>query len=89
MNRYDVLRKVKVRDMDRDSYIGYSLNQFLNNENNETCLVVEDLQGNIEVVQIERVKFISNDEFNEKRKELAPKELVKLNGRVLGGELNG
>ena len=82
MNK-DNLRKVKVRDMDRDTYIGYSLNQFLNNENNETCLVVEDLQGNIEVVQIERVKFISNDEFNEKRKELAPKELVKLNWRVL------
>ena len=88
MNK-DNLRKVKVRDMDRDTYIGYSLNQFLNNENNETCLVVEDLQGNIEVVQIERVKFISDDEFNEKRKVLAPKELVKLNGRVLGGELNG
>lgn len=88
MNK-DNLRKVKVRDMDRDTYIGYSLNQFLNNENNETCLVVEDLQGNVEAVQIERVKFISDDEFNEKRKELAPKELVKLNGRVLGGELNG
>lgn len=57
MNR-DNLRKVQVRDMERDIYIGYSLNKIIPNENNEICLAVESEEGYIELVQVDRVKFI-------------------------------
>lgn len=57
MNR-DNLRKVVVREIGGSTYTGYSLEKFVPNENNEICLAVESEEGYVELVQIDRVKFI-------------------------------